>query len=310
MMKFKIVLLLMINSSAWAGCFFSLSTPSINYTVNAEDLSAVNYSFNISRGNSEDTKCNTFLIGISKGGASSYNRLARNSSTGETIPYNLYKTNSSTTMIRRIEDASSLSQLLDGSINRNSSKMVDYFFKLGSLSNSSLLRGGTYRDLVAVTVDSGDKEDLNNEVTNTLEININVPKMASLSMVSSGSPYDPSKANMTLDFGELTENEEMSFDVIVLSNAGYNLSVASANKQSMALQSSSPSPQTQIGYQFYANNSLKNLSSSTPVSIMTGAGVTPVQGTRIPIKVVIQSVIGKDPGLYQDYITFTIATTE
>jgi spore coat protein U-like protein len=78
----------------------------------------------------------------------------------------------------------------------------------------------------------------------------------------------------------------------------------------LQLQGAGTTTQSQINYNFYANSSLKNISSTSPVSIMTGSGVTPTQGTRIPIKVVIQSVSGKDPGTYQDYVTFTIATTE
>lgn len=303
-------LLCATTTQSYAACFFTLPSAVINYTVSETDFSAVNYSLNLSRGHSNDSKCNTFLVGFSKGQSSSYNRVARNSSNGTTIPYNLYKTSSSTTMLRSIDDSSSLSQVLNGTISRNSSVSVDYFFKIGSLSNSYLTRAGLYRDTITMKLDAGGLDEFSNEVRNTLQVNINVPKIASLSLVSNGAAFDSSATNKTLDFGELTENEEMSFDVIVLSNAGYNLSVSSTNRQVLQLQGAGATSQSQINYKFYANSSLKNISSTSPVSIMTGSGVTPIQGTRIPIKVVIQSVTGKDPGTYQDYVTFTIATTE
>lgn len=310
-MKMKLsALLFLMSAQSFAACFFSLTANSINYTVSETNSGAVEYEVVLNRGNTNDSKCDTFLVGFSEGGAANYNRMATNSLNGITIPYNLYKTSNSTTMLKRIEDSSSYSQVLNGNIGRNGSANLNYFFKLGNLSNSSLTRGGLYKDTINLTVDSGDFDLLADEASTTLQVNINVPKMASLSLVNSGGAFDASSTNKTLDFGELSENQDLSFDVIILSNAGYNLSVSSLNKQVMQLQGATPGSSNQISYLFYANSSLKNISSSNPISIVSGSGVTPVSGTRVPVKVVIQSVTGKDPGIYQDYLTFTIATTE
>ncbi len=310
-MKMKLsALLFLMSAQSFAACFFSLTANSINYTVSETNSGAVEYEVVLNRGNTNDSKCDTFLVGFSEGGAANYNRMATNSLNGITIPYNLYKTSNSTTMLKRIEDSSSYSQVLNGNIGRNGSANLNYFFKLGNLSNSSLTRGGLYKDTINLTVDSGDFDLLADEASTTLQVNINVPKMASLSLVNSGGAFDASSTNKTLDFGELSENQDLSFDVIILSNAGYNLSVSSLNKQVMQLQGATPASSNQISYLFYANSSLKNISSSNPISIVSGSGVTPVSGTRVPVKVVIQSVTGKDPGIYQDYLTFTIATTE
>lgn len=303
-------LMFFVSAQSFAACFYSLNAPSVNYTFSDNDSSAVEQTLTLNRGNSNDSKCDTFLVGFSQGGASSYNRRAVNTANGSTFPYNLYKTNNSTTMLKRVEDASSLSQVLNGAVARNGSTSLSYFFKPGSLSNSNLTRAGLYKDTISLDIQSGDLNDLSAEANNTLQVNINVPKLASLSLVNSGDSYDSNSTNKTLDFGELSENEDMTFDIIVLSNAGYNLSVSSLNRQVMQLQGAPPRTSSQINYQFYANSSLKNISSSSPVSIMTGSGVTPVQGARIPVKIIIQSVTGKDPGIYQDYLTFTIATTE
>jgi hypothetical protein len=309
--KFLVSLFFLFSTTQiLAACFYTLPSAVINYTVSDTDTSSVNYSLNLSRGNPNDPKCDNFLIGFSQGQSNSYSRVATNSGNGTTIPYNLYKTSSSTTMLRRIEDSSSLSQILNGTIAKNSSVNVDYYFKIGSLSTTSLTRAGLYKDTITLALNSGDLVDFSAEITNTLQVNILVPKMASLSLVNNGAAFDSAATNKTLDFGELTDNEDMSFDVIVLSNAGYNLSVSSTNGQLLKLQGAGSTTQSQINYNFYANSNLKDISSSSPVSIMTGSGVTPTQGTRIPVKVVIQSVTGKDPGVYQDYVTFTIATTE
>jgi spore coat protein U-like protein len=310
-MKLKsAVLIFLLSVQGHAACFFTLRASSINFTVSEANPAPVASALTLSRGNTSDPKCDTYLIGFSEGGAASYNRTAINPVNGATIPYNLYKGINSTTMLRRIEDASSLSQVLNGVIARNTSVDETYYFKLGNLNSFSLTRGGLYKDTLNLTVDSGSGNNFTAESADILQVNINVPKMASLSLVNTGGSFDDSSTAKTLEFGEMKENDEMSFDVIVLSNAGYNLSVSSLNSQKMQLQGRAPTTNSQINYLFYANSKLKNISSSSPISIMTGSGVTPTQGTRVPFKVIIQSVTGKEPGIYQDYLTFTIATTE
>jgi hypothetical protein len=67
-----------------------------------------------------------------------------------------------------------------------------------------------------------------------------------------------------------------------------------------------------VAYSFLINNQQINLSSSqnSPVIISSGSGVTPPGGAFVSGKAIIQSVDGKNIGTYQDYLTFTILTTE
>jgi spore coat protein U-like protein len=145
-----------------------------------------------------------------------------------------------------------------------------------------------------------------------MNIFIVVSKFTSISLVDSGGSYDPTQTSKTLDFGELTTGEELSFDVRVASNAGYRLKISSANnghlKRIGAIESTS-----QIDYTFYSNGTQIGLSNSSgsPVTIASGSGVTPAQGVRVPIRVVIGTVDStKDPGTYQDYITLTTISTD
>ncbi len=308
-----VILLLLLSTEVLGNCRFSLSVPAINYIVADINPSTI-YSLTLTRGKSNDTACGNYLIGFSKGGGNNYNpRLARNSITGTTLAYNFSNASNSTNILKEVVDATSNSELLTGTVTKNSSSNVNYYFTLGTLGSTSLIRGGLYRDTITVSAFSGSLANNNGlETSQTLSVNITVPKVASLSLVNTGAGYDSASTNKTLDFGELSQGQEMSFDVIVLSNAGYKLSVSSANNEVLQLVGGTPGTNTQIGYDFFAYGIQKNLttSASTPVTLSTGAGVTPVQGTRIPVRVLIQSVADKDPGTYQDYVTFTIATTE
>lgn len=306
-LSFAIFVFILANN-VFADCGYTLSVPAINYTASDSNTTVVQ-AVNLSRSSAGNSTCDNFRVGFSQGGSNSYTRKAINSSTGASLNYNLYQNSNASTILKTITDATSNSEVLSGTMAKNGSANLNYYFALGLLNSISTTRGGIYQDLVTVVADS----PFNGvDSTQSLFVNIFVPKIASLSLVNSGASFDAESTNKTIDFGELTENEEMSFDVIVSSNAGYNLSVSSANNQVMKLSGASLSANTQVGYDFYANGVQKNLTSSasSPVSLAIGSGVTPLQGTRVPIKVVIQSVTNKDPGTYQDYVTFTIATTE
>jgi spore coat protein U-like protein len=140
---------------------------------------------------------------------------------------------------------------------------------------------------------------------------INVAKFTSLSLVDTGSAYDPAQTAKTLDFGVLETNEEMQFDVRIVSNAGYVLKVSSANN-GILKRTDGTGVLSQIAYDFYANNSKKTLTSSatSPVTIASATGKTPAGGAQIPVKVVIKSVENKNPGTYQDYITLTVISND
>ena len=301
-----------LTSNVFGACGYSITAPALNYTA-ADTNPATAHTVTLARGNLGNAACNNFTLGFSKGGAASYNRLATNSLNGSTLAYNLYKTGTSTSSLTLLPDATSNAQILSGTIAKNSSKALNYYFILGPITSVATTRGGTYQDLITVEARSGTFSVVNAvETTNTLSVTITVPKIASLSLVDTGGAYNAASTSKTLDFGTLVTNEQLNFDVIVLSNAGYQLSVSSTNNQIMKLSGGGSTLDTQVAYNFYANSVLKNLTTSatTPVLLSSGSAVTPSQGARIPISVVIQSADNKVDGTYQDYLTFTVATTE
>ncbi len=312
-MKFKLTFLfLFLSREGLAACGYTLSLPALSYTVSSSNVTTA-YSLNLSRNNNGSSSCNNFMVGFSKGGANNYNRVATNIITGSTLSYNLYKYSNSSSSLKTINDANSNSEILTGTVAKNANTSLNYHFRLGTLNGSSLTRGGLYQDTITVAVNSGNLSfDRGPEVSQVLSVNITVPKEASLSMVNSGEPYNSSSTNKTLDFGELSLGEEMNFDVILLSNAGYSLSLSSANNEVLQLVGAGATSNTQIAYDLYAGGVQRTLtgSANAPVVISTGSGVTSTQGTRIPVRVVISSVTDKVAGTYQDYVTFTIATTE
>ena len=305
---FNLVLFFIADAAYAANCSYTTTVPSITYNV-SEINPTVPSTLTIQSTGSNNSECRNYFLAFTKGWAGSYNRRATNIQNGALINYNIYKNNNSTGILKEPSDITSPNETLFGPINKSDPPTNQtYYFTLATINNTAPPRTGTYVDVVEVQTYSGFYNSIvDYEGTTNLYVFINVPTMISLSMIDSGGTYDSAQVSKTLDFGELEQSEELSFDVRIASNVGYNLKASSQNNGKLVRVGGS-GVNSQINYSLYANNTLRNLStsSSTPVSIGTGTGVTAAGGARIPIRVVIGDPNDKDPGDYSDYITLSV----
>ncbi|MBC7713941.1 MAG: spore coat protein U domain-containing protein [Rhizobacter sp.] len=313
-MKIKILFMLsfFVTAIAFADCKYTLQTPTFTYGIGDTNPTSSG-TVTIERTASNSDVCSNFFLAFTKGWAGNYNRRALNQSNGDLIYYNIYKNNNTTGVLKEPSDITTVNEVLYGTIAKDQSINLTYFFTLAPLSASSPPSSGTYIDVVQVQAYSGTYTNINSyEGYRDLYIYLNVAKFVSLSMVDTGGVYDANSVSKTLDFGELTENESLSFDVRIVSNAGYILKVASVNNGQMLRVGGSGS-NSLIPYDFYASGSKKSLSSSAadPVTIASGTGKTASGGAVVPVKVTIGSMgTDKDPGTYQDYLTLSVISND
>ena len=310
--KFSLIFYSIVQMKfAWSDCDYQVTVPSLNYSVSDVNPS-VPGTITILRDKDQGTKCNNFFFAFTKGWAGSYSRRAQNLINGDLLYYNLYKNSNGTGVLKEPGDITSANEVLFGSIARYETKDFNYYFNLAPISSGLPPRAGTYIDIVQVQTYAGTYNDIDGyEGYKNLNIYINVAKFISLSLVDSGASHDETKTSKTLDFGELEELETQNFDVRVVSNSGYILKISSANNGLLNKVASS-GVNAQIAYDFYANSTLRNLSSSatSPVVIANATGRTPAGGAQVPIKVVIKSLLNKDPGTYQDYLTLSVISND
>lgn len=314
-MKIKIIffifLLTCLNGNVFANCGYEVSSPSLSYSVGNTNPT-IPAEVSIIRTKSNSSVCSNYFLAFTWGWSNNYNRRGLNLLNGNVIYYNLYKNANSTNVLRGPNDITSNNDIFSGTIAKNERETLTYYFALSPQYTSSPPRSGLYYDNIQVQAYSGTYTNINNyEDTGHLHIYINVAKFVSLSLVDSGGTYDGSKTSKTLDFGELSENEELSFDIRVVSNAGYNLLVSSTNN-GVLKRVDGVGISSQISYDFYASNTKRILTSSSsyPVTIASYSGITPAGGSQIPIRVVVKSVTDKDPGTYQDYITLSVISND
>lgn len=311
-MKIKILLIMMVISvgNSFADCNFDLSTPTFNYGVGDTNPTTPG-TVSITRTGSNSSSCNNFFLAFTKGWAGNYNRRALNLFNGDMIYYNVYKFANSTGVLKEPSDITSTNEVLFGTIAKNETKTLTYYFTMAAISGVPP-RSGTYIDVIQVQAYAGTYTNIvSYEGYRDLYVYLNVAKFISLALVDTGDVYDPAKTSKTLDFGELAENDELSFDVRVVSNAGYILKVSSTNN-GILKRTDGTGVKSEIAYDFYASATKRTLTSSagTPVTIASGTGRTPSGGVQVPVRVVIKSVTDKDPGTYQDYITLTVQSND
>ncbi len=309
--KFLFLMIFMIATNAYADCGYNLTTPVFIFNVGDTNPTTPG-NVTIERTKNNGVPCSNFFLAFTKGWAGNYSRRALNLSNGDLIYYNLYKNANSTGVLKEPSDIGSTNEVLFGTIAKDQIKSLTYYFTLAPINAGSPPRSGSYIDVVQVQAYSGTYTNINGwEGYKDLYVYINIAKFVSLSLVDTGGVYDASKTSKTLDFGELEEDEQLAFDTRIVSNAGYILKVSSTNNGYLK-RTDGTGTNSLISYDFFVNNSLKSLNSSAsnPVTIASATGRTPSGGAQVPIRVQINSVTNKDPGIYQDYLTLSVISND
>jgi hypothetical protein len=298
-------------SSAWADCGYRLDNQSLHYNFSDNNL-ATQATVSITRQKDNGVNCANFFLAYTKGWSGNYNRRVINVENGNILYYNIFKNSNLTGVLKESGDISSPDETFIGSLGKNQTNYYSYYLDLAPLG-ATLPAAGIYLDQIQIQAYSGTYSNVKSfETARDLSIVVTVPKLTSISLVESGGSYDPAQTSKTLDFGELESNEELGFDVRVVTNAGYKLKISSSNNGLLKIPGSNNSS-SQISYSFYSNGSLINLgsSASSSVTIASGTGVTTAQGAKVPIRIVIGSVdAAKSPGTYQDYLTLSTISSD
>lgn len=309
MRKLMFINLIFFSHQLMALCNFNLTSNAINETVSNINLDTVQ-TLTISRPNGTSySTCSNAYFFFSKGQAGQYNRKAINSF-NEVVNYNLYKNSGQFGLLKDYMDFNSVNDYITATMqNPNVSVQSQFYFYLPA-STLAATRSGIYTDNIQLNVFRGSNNSQWGyfEFTRNIPIIINVPKSINISLVNSGSPIDLNSTFKNLDFGDLETNEEMSFDMMIASNAGFKISFSSLNNGSLKNTINANT----ISYSLKVQGNSVNLqnSSTVPVQVASGSGVTGAAGARLPVSVKIGTVNDSLWGDYQDYITITAATND
>jgi hypothetical protein len=253
----------------------------------------------------------SFFVTVDDGSAWSYasRRLVRYDHSA-TIPVQICADTACSKILKHFPEISSTNDVLSGTFpdGQHSPQEIEFVLR-PQLGGVGYGRFGSYDDNFAVRVYEGTFGWHSLEDTDTFNIRYTVSKKIDLSVVNTGSPFDPGATSKTLDFGRLATAKAMSFDLVLKYNAGYQVKLSSENDGALKNATSS----YKIPYALVVNGSLVDLSGSShhPQVVGQGWGASPDAGKRLPGTVTIGPVnSATQAGSYQDVITITVTTTE
>lgn len=245
------------------------------------------------------------------------NRYLTHTSSGATIPFNVYSSGTFTnnSRVRLAADAASNRHVMfEAPLFFNPSGTTQtltrsFFSLLGALPTN--LPPGLYTESLIFRVaarltnpPASDYVSFPIVLSRAVQFIYNVDKELSFSLVATGGVFDPFSTSRLLSFGELESGESRTADIIIRTNVGYRLRASSLNNGKMQHASG-----TDVDYSLRILGSVVNLagSSGSPILASSNPSNSPALGFILPLEVQVGSLTGAEPGGdYTDSIRFTI----
>ena len=219
------------------------------------------------------------------------------------IPANLYKFSAPSAVIYDAPDIRQFDQTWFGFFT-NSTGRVAQQTGYAALGNLPSVSAGRYSDIYQVNLYRGFFFGGYRLMdSRALEVFTRVNSSVAIGLVEVNAPFDPNDTYQSLDFGELTQGESQSFDIVVEANGGYALSMSAMydGKMKHATETSTVDYLTQInGGQISLTGS-----SSVPVEVAVSGSASAPGGDRYRCRIVIGDPSQALGGRYNESITIT-----
>jgi hypothetical protein len=281
---------LQLVNVSWSGsaggyaCFGSTAYPNtVNFTITKAAGGRQTYA--VTAGPSQNT--------------SSYTRQLR--SGGNLLNYALYTTSAMTYPLEAPTVATA-SEVISGSTSSTGTQVIPLSFTF-FVPTGQVVPPGTYTDQVTFSVYPAYNSTGMPDTTATITFSVVVAAGAAISIVPTGSSFNSSAPQLTMDFGVLQTGASQSADVLIKQNNNCTVNYSSANS---GVLKQIPTPTTdQIPYTLSAEG--QTISLAQPGSITLPSGVSPQpNGNRYPLTVTIGTVGNPSAGTYQDEITISV----
>jgi len=134
------------------------------------------------------------------------------------------------------------------------------------------------------------------------------PKIAEVSLVDTGSPFDRQDQNQVFDFGTLQQGQTKSCDIVSVYNAGLRIWMSSAHRG--FLKSSEMKRKFSIPYETRINGIPVSWPHSGFIKLDSRRGRSSLGGLRHNLETTIGPLGAAPAGEYRDQITIRVESTE
>lgn len=309
-MKFIHILLMMFlltffSSVSSAQCGLSIAANDISVDWDAT-WSIQSVSITVSKTN--PAAC-TFGLGFSKGASGNYTRYALNG--GLQLFYQLYNNNAGTNILKDAPDTTTVNDVVMVTLPAGSGpQVIQYFFDIPyALATSPFLaHAGTYLDSFTINAYEGSDPSLFSAPPATsavVNLTVTIEKLIKLSFTDLGGIFVDGATTKSVNFGKLTSGEVSRFNLAMQTNAGFSITLSSANAGNLKHLTTT----SLVPYTIEVNNVVADLTGATAVA--SGGGQTSLSGLIYPVKIIVgvipPSAIAGD---YSDVVTVTAVVTE
>lgn len=244
-----------------------------------------------------------FFVTVDNGGASSsQNRRLYHDNHSDTVPVQICIDSSCTLVVKSIQEASSAADVISGSFSQGGDNDTTLYFR-PRLSETDYERYGTYEANFTMRLYSGTLTGSHSlHDTESFRLRYRMSKRIDLSLVNPGAPFDPGSTSKNMNFGTLSQGQQMNFDLVIKTNAGYRVRMESQNRGKLVNQTSS------VPYTLSLGGNTVSLDSE--VVVAQGGGVSGNGGYRLPGRITISALGNAQAGTYTDAVTIRVSTTE
>lgn len=272
------------------------------------DISWVMQSVSITLSKTNPAAC-TFGLGITKGNSGTYTRYALDGAMQ--LNYQVYNDIAGTNIIKDAPDTASVNDVVMVTLPAGSGpQIVQYFFDIPyALATAPFLaHAGTYTDSITINAYEGPTPALYvapPDASAVVSISVEIEKLIKLSLTDLGGIFVDGATTKSVDFGKLTTGEISRFNLAMQTNAGFTVSLSSANAGNLKHVTAA----SLIPYTMTVNGVGADLTGVTPV--VSGGGQTSLNGLIWPVRITIGAIPSSSvAGNYSDVVTITAEVTE
>ncbi|MDA3812504.1 MAG: spore coat protein U domain-containing protein [Spirochaetaceae bacterium] len=230
------------------------------------------------------------------------NRVVSNS--GNNLNYQIYRDSSKIDILKDINDNPAANEIISGSFAQSGGFQYTTISYSIHVPNGQFDLAGTYSDSFDVKLYSGNLASYISEGSKSFSLKVTMPTSLELSITYPGVSFDDTSTAMDLNFGILTAGSSRSADAVVRTNSPYSMFILS--EKGGKLTHTDPMVTDIVPYTFSFNGGTIALSGTIPIQVISGATVTPWEGTRYPLNVKIGDFGMAAEGYYSDNIIITI----
>ncbi len=278
----------------------TMSLANINSHVSLNTNNFVSLEVKVNKGSGA---CGNFFIVIDNGGASSYSGRVIQSSVN-TYPIQFYK-DVARNQILKNEFEGTASDALTGSFAGPTSTYRTAYYAFIDTSANQYIGAGNYNKNFMLKLYEG---DFNNRIlrdTQVVQFSFTQYKSVDISLVSTGSAFNVTDTSQNIDFGSLVEGASRGFDIVLLYNAGYSVSMSSTHEGRLK----HATQKKFIPYSLAVDGIPVALTNMSTV-VKNAGGISAPNGTRFPVTVKVGSIANSAPGTYTDTVMVDVSSIE